>query len=85
MARQATFLDIPRVDRAPWGWLGLVLNLLPGVGSIVVGVGVRHRPTLIIGVLQLLSAIVLFGVLWSWAWGIGIFLRSIPAAARTTR
>lgn len=75
--RPLRFLDTPSLERRPWGILCLVLDIVPGgVGTIVAGARARHTGSIVVGVLQLLLVPVLFGWVWSVAWGIAIFLRS---------
>ena len=79
-------LDVPSIQRSPWGIVCLVLNILiSGVGSIIAGVMGKHSQTLVIGIIQLMlgaGALYLFkglGLLvwvWSIVWGILIFQKS---------
>jgi hypothetical protein len=71
------FFDVPTVERKPWGILGLLLNLLPGIGSLTLGVKERHRPLLIRGVLQL----VFFWLVLPWVWSIVDGVRIYRASA----
>lgn len=78
-------MEIPQVAVAPWGWLGLVLNVVPwgGVGSIVVGIHARHRGLVAAGILQAVLTIAIAGWVWSVAWGLGIRLRAVNAPQAT--
>lgn len=79
------FFSIPTVKRSPNGILALVLCiLLSGIGTIIVGaiskemVGQTQKNVIILGVIQLVVAIVTFGIggLWALIWGIIVFVRS---------
>jgi hypothetical protein len=71
------FLDTPSLERRPWGILCLVLNVVPGgVGTIVAGIRARHTGSIVVGIVQLLLVVALIGWIWSFAWGIAIYLRS---------
>jgi hypothetical protein len=67
---------IPTVRRRPWGIVCLVLNLLPGIGTMVAAYQAAHRWSWLFGILQLLTAAAGIGVLWSVVWGILIFRAS---------
>lgn len=71
---------VPTVERAPWGIVGLILNVLPlpGLGTLVTGVVSRENilRDVVVGILQLLLVPLVVGWLWSIVWGVLIFVQS---------
>lgn len=81
------FFDIPTVKRSPNGILALVLCILiGGIGTIIVGAindrGNNKKNIIILGVIQLVVALVTFGIgtIWAIIWGILVFVRSTDTA-----
>jgi hypothetical protein len=69
------FLDVPTLERSPWGILALVFNIIPGgVGTIIAGAKVSNTGQIIKGVLQLVIPVL--GWVWSIVDGIRMFTRS---------
>lgn len=70
---------VPIVTRKPWGIVCLVLNiLLPGTGTLVAAGNQEDKKYLVFGIVQLLTALIVVGVLWSIVTGIMIFVKSEP-------
>lgn len=85
-------LPVPVVQRSPWGFLSLVLNLCPGLGTMVAGARAASMPHLGLGALQLglllmaaallkplpglMPWVALLTIAWSLVWGAMILVRS---------
>lgn len=70
---------VPIVTRKPWGIVCLVLNiLLPGTGTLVAAGNQEDKKYLIFGIVQLLTALIVVGFLWSIVTGVMIFVKSEP-------
>ncbi|CAM9827899.1 unnamed protein product [Ectocarpus sp. 4 AP-2014] len=64
-----TFID-PPVLRKPLAFVLLVVNIFfPGVGTVIAGLLTCKLKCVITGILQLVTAAVLVGWVWSIIWG----------------
>jgi hypothetical protein len=74
--------QVPAVERNPWGILCLILNIVPwaGIGSIIAGAKASHTKTIVFGIIQFVTAVILIGWIWSIVWGVLIFMKSTVTA-----
>lgn len=76
-AQAVGFFDVVSLERAPWGILALVFNIIPGgVGTIIAGAKASATNQIIKGVVQLLLTGIFVGWVWSVIDGIRMFTRS---------
>lgn len=69
---------VPNAGAKPFGLICLLLNIIPGVGTIVAGVrdGSNLVRDIVIGILQFVLTIGIIGFIWSIVWGVLIYQKS---------
>ncbi len=70
-------VNLPSIKRKPWGIIVLVMNIfLPGSGTMIAAGNMEETRLFVHGLLQALLSIFLVGILWSWIWGVLLFIKS---------
>lgn len=69
-------VHVPVVRRKPWGILCMVMNLIPGVGTMMAGANQENTRYFVYGLLQFLLAWTVIAYVWGLVMGVMIFVKS---------
>lgn len=62
--------QVPTGDKLALVLCGIINFIAPGIGTLVMGVINSDSDDMVIGLLQLLFTLLIFGYIWSLVWGV---------------